>query len=164
MTNKGEATPPDWQVTELPRADYKDIIDVKFSHIGQCDKGDCDAQAEFYEIAPHVEPEDAWAWKHLLDMDGNAFSGRFYSFLKSRSLVYKMAIFQEWHQEWLKPWVQYVPLSLRGDEHLEVVRYFSADKEGKEQALGLATRGREWANKALRNVDLEVWFFRLLLE
>jgi hypothetical protein len=25
-------------------------------------------------------------------------------------------------------------------------------------------RGRDWADKVLRNEDLEVWFFRLLLE
>jgi hypothetical protein len=28
----------------------------------------------------------------------------------------------------------------------------------------LALQGREWAKKVLRNEDLEVWFFRLLLE
>jgi hypothetical protein len=97
-------------------------------------------------------------------MDGNAFSGRFYAFLKSHSLVFKMAVFREWHADWLKPWVHYAPLSLRGEEALEAVRYFSSEAEGKQAAVRLAEQGREWANKALRNEDFEVWFFRLLLE
>lgn len=156
---------PEYKVKEVSRQDYKDSIDVHFSHIGQCDPGDCDAQKEYFTMADGVEQQDHWKWKFLLDMDGNAFSGRFYAFLKSKSLVFKMAIFREWHQEWLKPWVHYVPLSLRGDEALESVRYFSTEGEGgKDLAVKLAEQGREWAGKALRNEDFEVWFFRVLLE
>lgn len=172
------------EIQEVDRTLYKPIIDVKFSHIGQCDPGDCDAQREFFYVAERVDGQDAWYYKHLLDMDGNAFSGRFYSFLKSRSLTYKMAVFREWHNEWLKPWVHYIPLSLIGDEHLDLVRWFSgvkiskadrdarkeADKGGNGDSLGekkareIAQRSTEWSGKALRNVDFEVWFFRLLLE
>ncbi|KAJ4304791.1 hypothetical protein N0V90_000319 [Kalmusia sp. IMI 367209] len=171
-------------IKEVDRTLYKSLIDAKFSHIGQCDPGDCDAQKEFFEIAERADGQDAWYYKHLLDMDGNAFSGRFYSFLKSKSLTYKMAVFREWHQEWLVPWVHYVPLSLIGDEHLDLVRWFSGtevreekdkerfkpDKGGNGESLGekkarvIAERSTEWAGKALRNVDLEAWFFRLLLE
>ena len=60
-------------------------MDVKFSHVGQCDPGDCDAQKEYFEIAPKADQQDAWRYKYLLDMDGNAFSGRFYAFLKSKN-------------------------------------------------------------------------------
>ncbi|KAF2503298.1 hypothetical protein BU16DRAFT_521883 [Lophium mytilinum] len=164
IVKHGQATPPDWQIEEVPRDDFKNVIDVKFSHLGQCDEGDCDAQKEFFEVVDRVDGQDAWKWRHLLDMDGNAFSGRFYAFLKSKSLVYKMAIFQEWHKEWLKPWVHYVPLSLRGDEHLEAVRYMSGEEDGRKQAEKMAMAGRVWANKVLRNSDFEAWFFRLLLE
>lgn len=155
---------PDWQPKEVPRQDYQDIIDVHFSHVGQCDPGDCDAQREFFTIVPPADQQDAWKYKYLLDLDGNAFSGRFYAFLKSRSLVFKMAVFREWHEEWLKPWVHYIPLSLRSEESLETVRYFSGEEEGKVQAVRLADQGRDWAGKVLRNEDFEVWFFRLMLE
>ncbi|OCL06419.1 glycosyltransferase family 90 protein [Glonium stellatum] len=164
LVNQKEKNSPGWQTKEVPRQEYKDFIDVKFSHVGQCDPGDCDAQKEFFNVVDRVDGQDAWQYQHLLDMDGNAFSGRFYAFLKSMSLVYKMAIFQEWHKEWLKPWVHYIPLSLHGDEWLELVRYFSSEEEGKLQAPNIAVQGREWGNKVLRNVDFEVWFFRLLLE
>ncbi|KAL5416439.1 hypothetical protein PMIN04_008149 [Paraphaeosphaeria minitans] len=171
-------------IQEIDRTLYRSLVDVKFSHIGQCDPGDCDAQREFFFVADHADGQDAWFYKHLLDMDGNAFSGRFYSFLKSRSLTYKMAVFREWHNEWLKPWVHYIPFSLIGDEHFDLVRWFSgedvrqgesdakkeADKGGNGDSLGekkareIAERSTQWSGKALRNVDFEVWMFRLLLE
>jgi hypothetical protein len=95
-----------------------------------------------------------------------------------------MAIFREWHSEWLKPWVHYIPLSLKGDEHLDLVRWFSGDQggsdskedtkvpdksgngdtEGEKKASEIAKRSTEWHDKVLRNVDFEAWFFRLLLE
>jgi len=153
-----------WEVKETPRHDFENSMDVHFSHVGQCDPGDCDAQREFFDIAAEEDQQNAWKYRYLLDMDGNAFSGRFYAFLKSHSLVFKMAVFREWHEEWIKPWVHYIPLSLRGEEALESVRYFSAEEEGQVQGVRLAEAGREWADKALRNEDFEVWFFRLLLE
>ncbi|KAK5125336.1 hypothetical protein LTR85_000445 [Meristemomyces frigidus] len=155
---------PDWTTKNVPRQDYKQAMDVHFSHVGQCDPGDCDAQREFFDIAPPVDQQDAWKYRYLLDVDGNAFSGRFYAFLKSHSLTFKMAVFREWHEEWIKPWVHYIPLSLRGEEALETVRYLSAEDEGKQQAVRMAESSREWAGKVLRNEDFEAWFFRLLLE
>jgi hypothetical protein len=155
---------PDWQTREAPRQNYKEIMDVHFSHVGQCDPGDCDAQREFFEVVEPADQQDAWRYKYLLDIDGNAFSGRFYAFLESHSLTFKMAVFREWHEEWIKPWVHYIPLSLRGDEGLEAVRYFAGEDEGKLQGVRMAEAGRDWAKKALRNDDFEVWFFRLLLE
>ncbi|KAJ9154946.1 Beta-1,2-xylosyltransferase 1 [Pleurostoma richardsiae] len=164
LANKGDDVNPDWEVKEVPRGDYKGIMDVYFSHIGQCDPGDCDAQKEFFTVQDRADQQDAWGWKYLLDIDGNAFSGRFYAFLQSRSLVYKFAIFREWHFEWLKPWVHYIPLSLQGDDWLEAVRFFGDGTLGKKEAERMAMQGRDWANKVLRKEDMEVWFFRLLLE
>jgi hypothetical protein len=164
LANQGEDSTPNWHPLDVSRKDYESIIDVKFSYIGQCDPSDCEAQIEFFNVVEKADQQDAWKYKYLLDMDGNAFSGRFYAFLQSNSLVYKMSIFQEWHREWVKPWVHYIPLSLRGDEWLEAVRYFSKEKEGDKQSRRLAGNGKEWAQRALRNEDFEVWFFRLLLE
>ena len=188
LVNKGDSNSLVYEVEEVDRKNVQKLVDVKFSHIGQCDPGDCDAQKEFFDIAERVDGQDAWWFKHLLDMDGNAFSGRFYSFLRSRSLTYKMAMFREWHQEWLRPWVHYIPISLIGDEHIDLVHWFGGgenpvDKEaaekhqkdddnkggngdsiGEKKAREIAERSSAWAGKVLRNVDFEVWFFRLLLE
>jgi len=160
----GAGSIPEWQLKEVSRQNYKRIMDVHFSHIGQCDPGDCDAQREFFDVVEPAAQQDAWKYSFLLDIDGNAFSGRFYAFLKSHSLTFKMAVFREWHEEWIKPWVHYIPLSLKGEEALEVVRYVSAEEEGKQQAVKMAASSREWAHKVLRNEDFEAWFFRLLLE
>ncbi|KAH3004267.1 hypothetical protein KXV73_000777 [Aspergillus fumigatus] len=159
-----KTTDGQWQTKEVNRADYRDLFDVKFTFIGQCDPSDCDAQKEFFEVVDAVGQQDAWAYKYLVDIDGNAFSGRYYAFLHSHSLVCKVAIFREWHDEWIKPWVHYVPLTLAGDESVETMRYFVTEDEGKSTAAKIAGKGRDWALKALRNDDMEVWFFRLLLE
>ncbi|KAL9111432.1 MAG: hypothetical protein Q9227_004109 [Pyrenula ochraceoflavens] len=159
-----EARDSDWIQTEVPRPDMKDLFDVHFTFIGQCDPGDCDAQREYFEVVNAVDMYDAFKYKYLLDIDGNAFSGRYYAFLLSHSLVYKLALFREWHDEILKPWVHYVPLSLHGEEYVESVRYFEREEEGRAQAKKMADSSRDWAEKALRKVDMEAWFFRLLLE
>lgn len=164
LENKGQESKEDWQVKNVPRRDFKDLFDVFFSHVGQCDPGDCAAQKEFFDIKDAADQQAAWKYKYLLDMDGNAFSGRFYAFLKSKSLVFKLGIFREWHGEWLKPWVHYIPLSLRGDEWVETMRWLTSEVEGKAAAERIALQGRLWANKILKNEDMEVWFFRLLLE
>ena len=153
-----------FKLRDVQRNEYKQMFDVKFSHVGQCDPGDCDAQKEYFEIVQPSKQHDAWAYKYLLDMDGNAFSGRFYAFLKSTSMIYKMAIFREWHEAWLRPWIHYVPLSLKGDDYLESVRYFNEEEVGKAQARRIASQSREWAGQVLRNEDFEIWLFRLLLE
>ena len=178
LFNAGSDTSPDYQVKDVRRKDYAELVDVHFSHIGQCDPEDCHAQEEFFDVTERADGQDAWGFKHLLDMDGNAFSGRFYAFLKSHSLTYKMAVFREWHQDWLRPWVHYVPLSLRGDDWLELVSWFAGvadhgdgikesdngDSVGELRARQIAQRSTEWVAKVLRNEDFEVWFFRLLLE
>ncbi|KAI4195739.1 MAG: hypothetical protein LQ350_007020 [Teloschistes chrysophthalmus] len=162
--NQSDSDANTWKVREVQRDEYKDMFDVKFSHVGQCDPGDCTAQKEYFEVVKPSKQHDAWAYKYLLDLDGNAFSGRFYAFLKSASMVYKMAIFREWHEEWLRAWVHYVPLSLQGDEYLESVRYFNEEDIGKSQAQRMAEQSREWAGQVLRKEDFEAWLFRLLLE
>ncbi|KAF3915709.1 hypothetical protein ABW21_db0204244 [Orbilia brochopaga] len=153
-----------WKLKSIHREDMKQLIDVNFSHIGQCDDVDCEEQKAFFKPGAMVEQQDAWKYKYLLDIDGNAFSGRFYAFLMSNSAVFKMALFREWHEEWLVPWVHYVPLTLDMGESIEVLRYFTKEKEGAEAIRRVAEQGRYWAQKVLRKEDFEVWFFRLLLE
>lgn len=156
--------PEQWTETEIPRSEMAGSFDVKFTFIGQCDPGDCDAQKEYFEVVPPVDQYEAFNYKYLLDLDGNAFSGRYYAFLLCKSLVYKLAVFREWHDEWLKAWVHYIPLSLKGDEYVESVRYFDQEDEGKVQAKRIADAGRNWAENVLRKEDMEAWYFRLLLE
>ncbi|KAJ5278998.1 hypothetical protein N7478_004370 [Penicillium angulare] len=153
-----------WVPQIVRQEEFKDSFDVRFTSVGQCDATDCRAQEQYFGVVERADRQDAWAHKYLVDIDGNAFSGRFYAFMHSKSFVFKTALFREWHDEWLKPWVHYAPLSLKGDEHTESMRYFLAEEEGRKAAPKIAAQGQEWAQKALRKEDLEVWFFRLLLE
>ncbi|KAL4793577.1 hypothetical protein BDV19DRAFT_366244 [Aspergillus venezuelensis] len=153
-----------WAPKAVDRSSYQNLFDVQFTMIGQCDRNDCAAQTEFFKVTDAVEQQDAWAYKYLIDIDGNAFSGRYHAFLESNSLVCKVALFREWHDERLKPWVHYIPLSLKGDEFVETMRFFTSEEEGKIAAPLLAQKGKDWAQKSLRKEDMEVWFFRLLLE
>ncbi|KAK5664371.1 hypothetical protein OQA88_594 [Cercophora sp. LCS_1] len=164
LTNEGNDYNQKWAVREVPRGEFKDVMDVYFSGVGQCDKPDCDAQKEFFDVKSSAPFDTAYKYKHVLDLDGNAFSGRFYALLQSRSLVYKFAVFREWHNEWIRPWAHYVPMSLQGEDWLEAVRFFSQEDLGKKEAERVAMQSREWAERVLRHEDMEVWFFRLLLE
>ena len=159
----------EWKVdTSKQIKHFKDSFDVRFVEVGQADAGDVAAQKDMFRLVPKGKPGEVFAWKYLLDMDGNAFSGRFYSFLRSKSAVVKMAVSREWHDEWLKPWLHYIPISVQGNDWIETIRWYLDGTEGggKSTMEGkkVAERGREWSNKVLRNEDLEVWFYRLLLE
>jgi len=138
---------------------------------------DCDDEgATFYYGGVQPEPvpfATHWRYRHLVDLDGAGFSGRFLPFLRSRSLPYRAAIFRSWIDERVHAWRHFVPLDMRlGRKGLwEVVKLFArADLErageSGEQQFGrqMAEEGREWAAKVLRKEDMQVYMFRLLLE
>ncbi|SPO04499.1 related to capsular associated protein [Cephalotrichum gorgonifer] len=150
-----------WEALGSSVGAHAHLFNVSFSHVGQCDPGDCAAERHALPMAEHTPQHAAWSYKLLLDMDGNAFSGRFQAFLRSRSLVLKVALFREWTggaSGWLRPWRDYVPLSLGGGEWVEAARYLAEDEEGKKVAEGIA------AGKGVGREEMEVWLFRLLLE
>ncbi|KAK5627501.1 hypothetical protein RRF57_003216 [Xylaria bambusicola] len=169
-----------WVPQNISRAVYKHHMDVGFTNIVQCDDDDCKEQEAAFGLKESRTREEGWTHRHLLDMDGNAFSGRFLTLLRSKSLVYKVGVFREWTNEWLWPWIHYIPLSLRfadggdgdagsdiggmGSDWLETIRFFTNDPVGWEEAERLAMLKREWVAKTMRKEDMEVWFFRLLLE
>lgn len=160
----GPGSNDNWSIEEVRRTGLAHLFDVRFSAVGQCDPRDCVAQGEFFGIAPVADRNEAWLARYLLDVDGNAFSGRYYAFLESRSAVFKQAVFREWHQEWIVPWVHYVPVSMEMEEVVEVVRFFETEEDGKVMVKRIADEGRDWARRVLRKADFEVWLFRLLLE
>ncbi|KAF4536901.1 Lipopolysaccharide-modifying protein [Lasiodiplodia theobromae] len=117
-----------------------------------------------------------WQHRYLLDADGAAFSGRFLAFLRSRSLPLKVQpLFHEWWHDRVTPWLHFVPLDPRLQGLWPTLAYFSGFKgvvggtevvvDGDQtQAKRIAEEGRRWAEKTLRREDMEVYFFRLLLE
>lgn len=137
---------------------------------------DCkDQEAEFGLVGP-ADFQSHWQYRYLFDLDGAGFSGRFLAFLQSHSLPFKSALFREWYDERMTAWHHFVPQDIRLHAVWSTLAYFAGVnatlpggrrfemaahvKEGER----IAEQGREWAGKVLRKEDMEVYFFRVLLE
>jgi hypothetical protein len=156
--------PVSWTIREVSGEEFQDRFDTVITEIKQCDESDCNEMYELFGVNDSVPQEEAWKYRYLLDMDGNALSGRFYAFMKSMSLPFKLAYFREWHAERLFPWVHYVPVSATTDEYAELIRYFEMEEAGRTISKNLAREGRDWARQVLEKEDMQVYMFRLLLE
>jgi hypothetical protein len=155
-----------WIEDVMSPAAAQALFDVKFSRLWPdlCTTEALDVHNKVYDVTPLEEQQDLWKWKYLLDIDGIGLSNRFYSMMKSKSLVFKCAMFREWYNEWLWPWVHYVPLGLNGSDWIETVRFFAHEEIGHFLGERMANESHIWSNGVLRKEDMEVWVFRLLLE
>ncbi|KAI1087694.1 glycosyltransferase family 90 protein [Rostrohypoxylon terebratum] len=149
----------------------EDHITVNVSFVGnfnRCDDRDCTAEhSTFYgsadaEPPPTLDFQEHWRHRHLIDLDGAAFSGRFIPFLKSGSLPYRAALFRTWWEERVHAWRHFVPLDVRLGDLWGVVNYLGGP--GSSEADEIAQAGRDWALQSLRKEDMQVYMFRLLLE
>ncbi|KAI1437587.1 hypothetical protein GGR50DRAFT_48294 [Xylaria sp. CBS 124048] len=145
-------------------------INVSFvGPFSRCEGWDCAAEhTEFYGSISTPPPsahdfQENWHHKHLMDLDGAGFSGRFLPFVRSHSLPYRAALFRTWWEERIHPWRHYVPLDLRLGDLPRALKYFGGSA-GQDDAKEIAEAGYVWAKKALRKEDMEVYMFRLLLE
>ena len=120
-----------------------------------------------------IDFQEHWQYKYLMDMDGAGFSGRFLPFLESHSLPFKTALFREWYDSRITAWTHFVPVDIRLHGLWSTLAYFTGDFSGDGKDRGvfgrdrgewIAEQGREWAHKALRKEDMEIYLFRLLIE
>ncbi|KAI9892987.1 MAG: hypothetical protein M1814_000871 [Vezdaea aestivalis] len=145
------------------------------SKIERCRDVACDDEASDLGFKEGVDFQAHWGFKYLMDLDGAGFSGRFIPFLKSRSVPFKSALFREWYDSRITAWLHFVPQDVRLHGLYSTLVYFAGmegtvggkkvkmEARDKEAAL-IAEEGREWAHKALRREDMEIYMFRLLLE
>ncbi len=135
------------------------------TRIFQCPRpAACRAQRFHFRLKRWQPRDAALQSKLVFDLDGNGISGRFYKLLASRSAVLKMTVLREWHDDRLVPWVHYVPVGVGMGEVAEVVRWFLETARGEEVARGVGERGAEWVGQAVREVDVKVYLWRLVLE
>lgn len=153
-----------WMVYNSSIGQLNDVFKVNFSGFFQCDQSDCMEQIEHFQQAPTDTTRDSYKYKILFNLDGNSFSGRYYRFLKSNSLVFMQNLFREWHEDRLFPWVHYVPISSSMEELPEISRYLLQDPKGKIIARQIASDSRDWSRRTLRPVDLSATLLRILLE
>ncbi|BFZ61965.1 hypothetical protein YB2330_003044 [Saitoella coloradoensis] len=165
---KEEWRPEEHNIKEM----NEKVMNVSFVYLAQC--GDvCDEiQPALGEKAASLTPvpfAENFMNKYLIDMDGNAFSGRWYPFLRSNSVPVKIgAIFVEAFDSRIWAWKHYLPVDGRLGDFYSALSWFIGGfgkEEGHdEEAKRIAEEGKEWAAKALRWVDFEVYTYRLLLE
>lgn len=159
-----EETPGKWAPFQTKMKQVLEKFKVSFSGFLQCDPADCQAQEEFFGKASFDHNGDAHQFKILYNLDGNSFSGRYYRFLKSNSLVFMQALFKEWHDDRVIPWVHFVPISLGMEELPEAARYLLSDPEGQKIAAKMAKESREWTRRVLRPIDLSAAYLRTFIE
>ncbi|KAL2444785.1 hypothetical protein ABEF95_017254 [Exophiala dermatitidis] len=150
------------------------IVD-RIARCGGVGLHDChDQEAEFNLVGPS-DFQAHWRYRFLFDLDGAGFSGRFLPFLQSRSLPFKTALFREWYDSRLTPWLHFVPQDIRLHGVWSTLAYFAGVngtmfgqnirwQPHLKEADMIAQAGRDWAAKVLRKEDMELYFFRLLLE
>jgi hypothetical protein len=140
------------------------LFDVAFTRIFQCNTQQCRAQKLHFRLKPWADRHKALQSRLAFDIDGNGVSGRYYKLLASKSVPLKQTLLREWHDDRLVPWVHYVPISQCMDEVPELVNYLTASETGQRNAKEIAEWGREWHGKAMREVDMAIYVYRLLLE
>lgn len=153
-----------WKVRKANQTELREYFNAHFVDIIGCEEPDCSDERTFFNVMDREDHSEAWKHRYLLDMDGHAYSGRFYAFMRSKSVPLKLTFFREWHENVLIPWVHYVPLNKDTNEIAEIVRFFEQDPAGQEIARTIGEEGQSWAAKTLRNDDMDVYMFRLMLE
>ena len=165
-------------------------IDVAIvDEIIRCWDADCTNQEAEFGLVGKSDFQAHWGYRFLMDLDGAGFSGRFLPFLRSRSVVFKTAVFREWWDHRLTAWRHFVPVDIRFHGLLSTLAYFAgtgttaggvrkddsnSDKRSSslfpvmkpniEAGARIAEDSRLWADKVLRKEDMQVYMFRLLLE
>lgn len=163
----------------LPLFDYTDpdltqaiqrlgpnMFDVSFSNYVNANE---QLSAEMNKYIPptgQLPGDTIYNYKYLLDMDGQSMSCRFYQLLASNSLIIKQTVWGEWHDDRLVPWLHYVPIdiAIENNQLPMLLDYFMHTPEGLAEATKIAKAGSEWASSALRQVDITLYYYRVLLE
>lgn len=140
------------------------LFDVAFSRIFQCERRSCRDESRFFETQAWAPRDEALQSRLVFDLDGNGISGRYYKLLASRSVPLKQTLLREWHDDRLRPWVHYVPVSQSLEELPELVNFLTSTATGQRRAREIADQGRAWFGRAMRDVDMTVYLYRLLLE
>ena len=153
-----------WVAHQTTMDSVADLFNVSFTAIIQCDEDVCDAEKAELRVTAMSHTYTAHRARYVFDLDGNGWSGRFYRLLRSRSTVLKQTLLKEWHDDWLIPWVHYVPVSLHMRELPETMHFLARTIEGQRLSEEIAEQGRQWAERCLRDIDMDLYTFRSMLE
>ncbi|KAJ7448244.1 glycosyl transferase family 90-domain-containing protein [Mycena galericulata] len=144
---------------------HSDLIDAKMTgwFPWHC-TSDCEADPiiEEYHIGGEGSPrEEVYKFKYLLDVDGNTFSGRYLGLLRSGSLVFKATAFEEYFNDWLRPYEHYVPVNIDLSDLVEKVEWAITNEA---QARQIQERGMQFAQRVLTDAQNNCYFSAVLSE
>jgi hypothetical protein len=85
-----------------------EIMDVAFvKAVGEGNyHGGLPSMMEDYRFDHAVALGEHWAYKYLIDLDGQSYSGRFMGFMASDSAVMKGTVYREYYSDWIQPWYE----------------------------------------------------------
>ncbi|KAJ7641129.1 glycosyl transferase family 90-domain-containing protein [Roridomyces roridus] len=155
-----------FKLVSLGRA-HPDLLDVKFTRFAETlclEEEGCDraAVAEAYNITEAPEPrEDGYAFRYAMDVDGTTFSGRFLALLRSGSLVFKATLFEEFFNDWLRPFEHYIPVKA---DLSDLVQQLKWANEHPDEARLIQQRGQAMARRVMTDDQNDCYFVALLLE
>ncbi|KAJ6608331.1 glycosyl transferase family 90-domain-containing protein [Mycena sp. CBHHK59/15] len=156
---------PRFKLIDIAR-NHSDLIDAKMTQFAEthCTTADCDRDAiiEEYDIRGPGDPrETVYQYKYLLDVDGNTFSGRYLGLLKSGSLVFKSTVFNEYFNDWLRPYEHYIPVLPDLSDVVEKVEWAN---EHPEEAKLIQENGWQFTERVMSDAQNDCYFFAVLLE
>jgi len=132
--------------------------------VHNCDSNNGCSEEEIkteYGVADSQPREEVYKYKYVLDLDGNSFSGRYFGLLRSGSLVFKSTIVSEFFDDWLIPYVHFIPV-LPDLSDLEDKIEWAIENE--EEARQIQANGLEFATRVLTDNLLDSYFISVFLE
>ncbi|KAJ7476729.1 glycosyl transferase family 90-domain-containing protein [Mycena latifolia] len=155
---------PRFKLVDLGRT-HPELMDVALTRFAEtlCGEG-CDREAVImeYNITGEGEArEDVYWYKYALDVDGTTFSGRYLGLLRSGSLAFKATVFEEYFNDWLKPYEHYVPVLPDLSDLVEKIEWAN---DHPEEARLIQQRGMQVAQRIVTDDQNDCYFFAVLLE
>ncbi|KAF8208816.1 glycosyl transferase family 90-domain-containing protein [Mycena galopus ATCC 62051] len=155
---------PRFRIVAITR-NHSDLIDAKMTRFAETHcTDDCDRDAiinEYDIVGPGAPKEEIYKYKYLLDLDGNTFSGRYLGLLKSGSLVFKSTVFNEFFNDWLRPYEHYIPVLPDLSDVVEKVEWAIANEA---EARRIQESGKAFTERVMTDDQNDCYFAMVLLE
>ncbi|KAJ7227909.1 glycosyl transferase family 90-domain-containing protein [Mycena rebaudengoi] len=146
-----------------------DLIDAGITRLHNCDPNpdnfvvclEDEIKAEYNVETPSQPREEVYNYKYVIDLDGNSFSGRYLGLLRSGSLVFKSSTFSEFFDDWLIPYVHYIPVLPDLSDLEKKIEWAIANDE---EARQIQANGQEYAIRILTDDQMDCYHASVFLE
>ncbi|KAI1879903.1 hypothetical protein JX265_001524 [Neoarthrinium moseri] len=163
---------------QVRTSEMNQILPMEVSYIfpEKCDGPSCQmVQSENLPMRPR---QDALNNRYVMLLDtADGPSPDTLSLIRANSVPFISTIFREWYTDRIMPWSHFVPIDIRYHGLHNTLAYFTGlTGRGKingrqplmqqrmDDGRWISEQGRKWADKVLRREDMEIYWFRLLLE